>query len=153
MQYRYKFSNGDVSNVEISSELWVEIKEMDAETQRINRRASGGRRKAGRNLLFSELTYYCDGTDVDYINDVLLNDNSDILAEIIEKEMAYSQHAALSRGISSLQPQQRTLLTKIYIQRKKAVDVAREEGVSEAAISQRLKLIYGKLRTHIETAI
>lgn len=52
----------------------------------------------------------------------------------------------LGKAMNSLQPQQRALFEKIYVQRRTNVDIAAEEGVTEAAIRNRLKKIHEKLK-------
>lgn len=54
--------------------------------------------------------------------------------------------AAVRRAWLKLLPQQQELLKKIYIDERTIVDVAREEGVTEAAIRDRLNRIYQKLK-------
>lgn len=54
--------------------------------------------------------------------------------------------AAVRRAWLKLLPRQQELLKKIYIDERTIVDVAREEGVTEAAIRDRLNRIYQKLK-------
>lgn len=54
--------------------------------------------------------------------------------------------AAVRRAWRKLLPRQQELLKKIYIDERTIVDVARAEGVSEAAIRDRLNRIYQKLK-------
>jgi hypothetical protein len=48
--------------------------------------------------------------------------------------------------MNSLQPRQRELFEKVYIQRRSYTSIAAEEGVTEAAIRNRLKKIHEKLK-------
>jgi len=54
--------------------------------------------------------------------------------------------AALPGAIAQLQPQQRDLLRRIYKKGEKLADVAREEGISKAAVTRRLQKIYAILQ-------
>ena len=54
--------------------------------------------------------------------------------------------AAVRKAWRKLLPQQQGLLKKIYIDSRTIADVAREEGVTEAAIRDRLNRIYQKLK-------
>jgi len=47
--------------------------------------------------------------------------------------------------METLEPQQRILFEKKYISKRSNTDIAAEEGVSEAAIRNRLKKIHQKL--------
>ena len=53
-------------------------------------------------------------------------------------------------AIEKLQPQQKMLIHKIFWQGIKQVEIAKEEGVEEAAISRRLSRIYAKLKKILE---
>ena len=69
----------------------------------------------------------------------------DILDEIEEKEINDELHKALDK----LLPQQKELIEEIFIKEKTIVKVAAEQGVTEAAIRNRLKKIYKKLKTFL----
>jgi RNA polymerase sigma factor (sigma-70 family) len=64
-----------------------------------------------------------------------------------EEEEAYSETLfRLTEAMNSLQPQQRELFEKVYIQRRSYTSIAAEECVTEAAIRNRLKKIHEKLK-------
>ena len=52
----------------------------------------------------------------------------------------------LPTAIAQLQPQQRELLRRVFFNNERPSDIARESGVSKAAISERLQKIYASLR-------
>ncbi len=54
--------------------------------------------------------------------------------------------ARLYSAMEALSPSQRELVKKVYFEERKITDIAREEGVSEAAIRNRLKQIYSRLK-------
>lgn len=55
----------------------------------------------------------------------------------------------LKTAIKTLQPQQVALIQKVFYENRTNVDIAAEEGVSEAAIRNRLKKIYTNLAKKI----
>ena len=54
--------------------------------------------------------------------------------------------ARLFSAMEILSPAQRELVEKVYFEERKITDIAREEGVTEAAIRNRLKKIYFRLK-------
>jgi len=54
----------------------------------------------------------------------------------------------LAVAMESLLPQQLELFKKVYVDKRSNTDIAAEEGVTEAAIRNRLKKIHEKLRKH-----
>jgi RNA polymerase sigma factor (sigma-70 family) len=83
----------------------------------------------------------------------LLADNSTNPERLLisqEDEAAYADRLLqLGKAMNSLQPQQRALFEKVYVQRRTNVDIAAEEGVTEAAIRNRLKKIREKLKKYL----
>jgi RNA polymerase sigma factor (sigma-70 family) len=69
-------------------------------------------------------------------------DDIDLLADIIQRE----SYARLRAAIEKLEPSQQDLIHKIYVQNRKIIAVAKEDGVSEAAVRNRLKKIYARLK-------
>ena len=69
-------------------------------------------------------------------------DRTDILGELIRSEAREHLH----RALATLTPEQQTLVTQVYMRNEKIIDIARRDGVSEAAIRDRLKKIYSRLR-------
>jgi len=55
------------------------------------------------------------------------------------------ENEILLSAIEELLPQQRDLLQKVFYEELSIVEIARREGVSEAAVRNRLKKIYKKL--------
>lgn len=69
---------------------------------------------------------------------------------IIELLEADEQYAALRMAVKALDPGQRALLHAVYFQRRKITDIAAEQRVSHAAITDRLKRIYKKMKKTFE---
>ena len=57
--------------------------------------------------------------------------------------------AQLMRAMEALSPSQRELVQKVFFENQKIVDIAREEGVSHAAIHDRLTRIYKKIKNNL----
>ena len=73
---------------------------------------------------------------------VLLTAETDLLQDLIDEE----DHERLMAAIAKLQPQQRELLYRVYWNGEKQKDIAAEDGVSERAITGRMKKIYAALK-------
>lgn len=67
----------------------------------------------------------------------------------IEADEREGRLAKLRSAIDILQPQQKVLIQKVFYEGRTFVDIAAEEGVSEAAIRNRLKKIFNNLRKKI----
>ena len=70
----------------------------------------------------------------------------DLLQDLIDEE----DHERLMAAIAKLQPQQRELLYRVYWNGEKQKDIAAEDGVSERAITGRMKKIYASLKKFME---
>lgn len=55
----------------------------------------------------------------------------------------------LRKAMEFLLPQQRELFKKVYLERRSNTDIAAEEGVTEAAIRNRLKKLHERLRKNL----
>lgn len=71
-----------------------------------------------------------------------LTDGDDILQELIKREGYEELHAAIRK----LQPQQQELLHQIFWEGMKQKEIAVRDGVSERAITGRMKKIYAALK-------
>mgnify|MGYP003332460016 CR=1 FL=1 len=74
-----------------------------------------------------------------------LDDNAeDLLLAALFKEKTMKER--LREAILLLQPQQRELLKRVYQNHEKKSDIARQEGVSKMAITNRMKKIFARLK-------
>lgn len=71
-----------------------------------------------------------------------ISDGTDVLAELIKRE----GYEALYAAIRNLQPQQQELVRQIFWEGVKQKDIAARDGVSERAITGRMKKIYAALK-------
>ncbi|NMB97434.1 MAG: sigma-70 family RNA polymerase sigma factor [Clostridiaceae bacterium] len=55
----------------------------------------------------------------------------------------------LRKAMECLLPQQKDLFKKVYLERRSNTDIAAEEGVTEAAIRNRLKKLHERLRKNL----
>lgn len=71
------------------------------------------------------------------------------LIQSIDADEHEDRLAKLISATATLQPQQKALIQKVFYEGHTYVDIAAEEGVSEAAIRNRLKKIFNNLRKKI----
>lgn len=79
---------------------------------------------------------YMEDTDSDPLQKIIASINKKEHEELLDK---------LESAIKTLQENQITLIRKVYFEKMSNVDIAAEEGVTEAAIRNRLKKIHKKL--------
>jgi RNA polymerase sigma-70 factor (ECF subfamily) len=126
MKIRYKFATGEVSEIEVSEELGIELATM-AHTQ-ANRKRAETRRHQSLEALIEE-------------GHTLPNEYD--LAAAVEHLMLHEQ---LFVALASLQPQQRELLCKVFVEKISLAQIARDEGVQYQAIQSRVRWIILKIK-------
>lgn len=93
-----------------------------------------------------------EGDDAADRNSYMEDDAPDPFESLIES-MDSAEHEdklqKLKAAIQTLQPQQISLIQKVFYKKRTNVDIAAEEGVSETAIRNRLKKIYANLAKKI----
>ena len=117
---------GEVTEIEVNDELGKIVEEIEKDEFKNNRT------ETRRHKYISELEeqgYY-------------IADDIDTFDEVVKSV----QYKKLMDAIEELQPQQRELLFRVYWKREKQKEIAAEEGVSEMAISSRMKRIMKKLK-------
>lgn len=127
MKVDYSFTTGEKTEIEVSEEWGTILLELDNQENNSERKET--RRHASLNAM-------------DYEGDIFADESADIISILENKELL----AKLQKMISSLQPQQKELVKKVFFEGKTGTEIANEEGVSKAAISIRLKKIYKKLK-------
>ena len=121
---------GEVTEVEVDDELGKVIAEMDEAAAKIDRKET--RRHNYMSELEEKRRY--------------ISDDSDPLEDILEDEL----HKELRLAIETLSSEQRELLIRVYWNNELQKDIAAEKGVSEMAISKRMKRIIKKLKNFFE---
>lgn len=93
-----------------------------------------------------------EGEDAADRNDYLKDDSLNPFEQLIQSMDAAEHEDKLQKlkaAIKTLQPQQQALIQKVFYEGRTNVDIAAEEGVTEAAIRNRLKKIYANLAKKI----
>ena len=130
MVIKYKFSDNATSEVEVDAELGKHITEMDEAAAKIDRK------ETRRHVYMSEMEekgHY-------------IPDDSDPLDDVLKEERIKE----LMVAIEKLQPQQKELLIRVYWNKEHQKDIAEDVGISQQAISKRLKVILKFLKNFLE---
>lgn len=128
MKIRYEFTNGEISEIEVDESLGELLVGLDRQAY------NNDHRETRRHVSLDGMEY----------EGAMFAAPDDPAAEI-EAQDALTQ---LRRAMEALSPTQRELVRRVYFENEKIVDIAREEGVSHAAILDRLKRIYKKLKNN-----
>ena len=131
MKIRYEFANGEISEVEVSEELGRTLAEMT------HRAALRDRAETRRHVSLDKLLSL--GAQI--------GDGNPSVEELTEQALDI---AALRLAVDQLEPQQRTLIQKVFFENRSIASIAREEGVNPATVSHRLERIYRKLNKIFE---
>jgi RNA polymerase sigma factor (sigma-70 family) len=126
MKYIYQNATG-TTEIEVDEEYYDLLIAMDREEYNSDRKHSR-RYPVSLEDCEYEGEWFADGTD--------------ILGDLIEKE-SYSR---LRGALEQLTPEQQSLIERVYFRNETNVKIAAEQGVSEAAIRERLRWIYKKLK-------
>ena len=130
MVIKYKFLDNTTSEVEVDDELGKHIIKMDEADYNLNRKET--RRHIYMSVLEEQGRH--------------ITDDNDPLDDILKEERIKELMAAIEK----LLPEQKELLIRVYWNNELQKDIAAEEGVSEMAISSRLKRIIKKLKKFLE---
>lgn len=127
MNITYEFVNGEKLEVEVSEAIGNVCIEIDRDIYNINQKET--RRHNSIDIMEEEGFQFKDST-------------YDLEIKVEEAESEDEVHMA----VKTLLPDQQELIDKVFYRNIKLVDIAAQEGVSEAAIRNRLKKIYKKLK-------
>ena len=78
-----------------------------------------------------------------------VDESLDVEANFIAREERKEMYQKLKQAISSLKPVQREIIKMIYVEGKSQKEVAKELGIAESTLSERVKLIISKLKEKI----
>lgn len=131
---RYEFCDGTVSEIEVSNELYVICEEMVREEKRNHKRET--RRHVSLDYL-KGLGLGIEALESDPLITLIRKE------ELTELELRLSQ---LKDSLSQLLPKQRTLVEKVFFKGATLTSIAKEENVSQPAISQRLATALKKVK-------
>lgn len=125
MKYVYHFNNETIT-IEVPEGDYDILIEFDRLERNVNQKET--RRHASLEA------FNLDGN--------LFPSDVDVEAECIQNE----EYEALHKAIDQLLPQQQELIKKVFFEKRTIISIAREEGVGESAIRDRLNRIYKKLK-------
>lgn len=126
MKIRYEFANGEWTEIEVDEGLGEVLVEFDRQEY------NNDHKETRRHVSLDGMEY--EGP--------LFTAPDDPAAEAVRRADA----ARLRRAMEALTPAQRELVRRVYVEEEKLTEIARAEGVSEAAIRNRLKKIYARLK-------
>ena len=129
MKYRYNTVMG-IHEIEVDEQFYGVLQTMDREEYNANRKYSRHNPISFGNADF-------DGK--------WMEDSADILDGLIHAENRERLYATLKR----LTHEQQVLIERIFLNHEKIVDIARKAGVSPAAIENRLRKIYMRLKKYL----
>jgi len=130
MKITYKFVTGEVVEIDVPETVAKLSATIDRDTYNSNRRET--RRHNSLDAMQEEGFQTIDLS-------------IDIQTAVDEQEMTQDLHKALME----LLPQQRELIQKIFYEGRSIAQVARDEGVGESAIRDRINRIYIKLKKYL----
>ena len=125
MKIKYEFATETVE-VEVSEKDANIIVEMDRQEYNINHR---------------ETRRHCS-LDAFNLDNALFPSDDDVETEVATKD----EYRRLYAAIAQLPPRQQYLIRQVYFERRKYMDIAREEGVDRTAISHATDRALKKLK-------
>ena len=129
MKIQYQFATETVE-IEVPDEWGDVLVDLDRQEYNVNHKET--RRHASLEAFNLDGSLF--PSDVDIAGDVINN---------MERERLYT-------AIARLQPQQQELLRRVYFGGETLADIAREEGVSKMALTNRMKKIYSALQNNLK---
>lgn len=125
MKIKYEFADETVE-IEVTDE-WGSIL-IDLDRQEYNNNQTQTRRHCSLDAL--------------NLDETLLPSDEDVLGDVITAE----ENERLQWAIGQLKPHQQDLVRRVHFKGEKLIDIAREQGVTRAALSIRMKVIYANLK-------
>lgn len=126
-QYTYYFADGTKNTIEVEDKWYDIIKEMD---------------EAERKQKYNYERHNYPFSQVDYEGETF----ADSSADPFEKLVAQIDREKINDALATLTDCQRALFDKVFVERQKITEIAKEEGVCHQAISQRVERIKVKLQ-------
>lgn len=126
MEIKYEFVTGEVLEIEVEDAMGEVLLEFDRKEK------NNDRRETRRHMSL-------DGMDFE-------GDTFRAEADTLREAMGRVDTERLMEALDMLSATQKGLLLKVYFKGMRIADIARAEGVSEAAVRNRLQKIYRKLK-------
>ena len=127
MNIKYEFLTGEIIEIEVSDDIAEVAIEIERDTYNSNRR------ETRRHNSIEDM----EGQGLQF------DDKGVAVATIVEEK---ETNEALQNALDKLLPQQKELVQKVFFQGMSIAQIARAEGVNEAAIRNSLNKIYKKLK-------
>ncbi|MCE5343203.1 MAG: sigma-70 family RNA polymerase sigma factor [Eubacteriales bacterium] len=131
MKIQYSYCDGQTINIEVEDSLGEIIIHLERDEYNTNRR------ETRRHESYSN--------DNDKM-DTLVDPSADVETDVIRT----ADYDRLCQAIQALQPQQQELIRQVYFENRKIADIAREQGVTESAVRDRLRKIHIRLKKLLE---
>ncbi|MDR3587335.1 MAG: sigma-70 family RNA polymerase sigma factor [Desulfosporosinus sp.] len=131
MNIKYEFLTGEIVEVEVSAGIGEVSISIDKEIFNINRRET--RRHNSMEVMEEQGFQLADKS-----------------FDIADRYEATSTMEAINNALTDLLPQQRDLIQKMYFREMSIAQIARDEGVGESAIRDRLNRIYKKIKKFLD---
>lgn len=126
-KYTYYFADGTKNTIAVEEKWYDLLKEMD---------------EAERKQKYNYERHNYSLSQVDYEGETF----ADYSADPFEKMVAEIDKERIAAALTTLTDCQRTLFEKVFVERKKITEIAKEEGVCHQAISQRVERLKAKLK-------
>lgn len=131
MKIQYSYCDGQSISIEVEDSLGEVVIQLDRDEYNINRRET--RRHES----------YSDDNDK---RDTLADPAADVETDVIRAV----ENNRLYQAVQALQPRQQELVRQIYFENRKIADIARQQGVTEGAVRDRLRKIHERLKKLLE---
>ena len=130
MRIEYEFVTGEVSEIEVEDSIGEVLLDFDRQERNNDRRET--RRHMSLDGMDFEGEWFVSAEDTE--RDVLYRDDM----------------GRLAGALGALSSEQRRLVLKVYFKGMRVADIAREEGVGESAIRDRLRRIHKKMKKYLK---
>lgn len=125
MKIKYEYANETVE-IEVSDDWGYILVDLDRQEYNTNHK---------------ETRRHCS-LEAYNLDDALIPSEANVEGEMLKNQDIDALYAAIEK----LQPQQRDLVRRVYFDGEKLADIARAEGVSKAAITNRMSKIISSLK-------
>lgn len=125
MKIKYEYANETVE-IEVSDDWGYILVDLDRQEYNTNHK---------------ETRRHCS-LEAYNLDDALIPSEANVEGEMLKNQDIEALYAAIEK----LQPQQRDLVRRVYFDGEKLADIARAEGVSKAAITNRMSKIISSLK-------
>ena len=131
MKIQYSYCDGQSISIEVEDGLGEIIIQLEKDEY------NGNRRETRRHESYS------DDNDK---RDTLVDPEADVESDVVR----FAENNRLYQAVQALQPKQQELVRQIYFENRKVVDIARQQGVTEGAVRDRLRKIHERLKKLLE---